>query len=156
MSEFKHSDDIAVELFADKMKEKLKLAREQKGRFGWAHCTPELISKMLHDHVEKGDPIDVANFCMMLSFLNSGASRIIPNSSLTAERERSKGLVEALKYYADTEKMYDMAYDTDTKQLGYVRGLEDDSDMEKIEGTRCLHHGKRARAALAEYEKETK
>ncbi|KVH78408.1 hypothetical protein WJ41_03190 [Burkholderia ubonensis] len=60
-----HSDDVAVDSFAAVMKHKLALARD-KGRGGWETCSPADLSRMLREHVEKGDPRDVANFCMML------------------------------------------------------------------------------------------
>lgn len=63
-----HPDDLAVDAFAAAMKAKMAEARA-KGRGGWedpAHCSAEDLSRMLRDHVEKGDPRDVANFCMML------------------------------------------------------------------------------------------
>ncbi|WP_330728179.1 hypothetical protein [Burkholderia multivorans] len=60
-----HSDDVAVDSFATAMKHKLALARA-KGRGGWETCSPADLSRMLREHVEKGDPRDVANFCMML------------------------------------------------------------------------------------------
>ncbi len=61
----KHPDDIAVAQFADAMKAKLADARA-KGRSGWQECDPAELSYMLREHVEKGDPRDVANFCMFL------------------------------------------------------------------------------------------
>lgn len=63
-----HSDDVAVDQFAIAMREKMKRSRE-KGRGGWHDktlCTAESLSQMLREHVDKGDPVDVANFCMML------------------------------------------------------------------------------------------
>lgn len=63
-----HPDDQAVDAFAVAMKEKMAVARA-KGRGGWedpAQCSADDLSRMLRDHVEKGDPRDVANFCMML------------------------------------------------------------------------------------------
>lgn len=60
-----HLDDIVVDEFAAAMKAKMAEARA-KGRSGWQDCTPADLSRMLRDHVEKGDPRDVANFCMML------------------------------------------------------------------------------------------
>jgi hypothetical protein len=68
MNNVKHRDDIAVENFAISMSEKMKQSRE-KGRAGWDNpslCSAELLSNMLRMHVAKGDPVDVANFCMML------------------------------------------------------------------------------------------
>lgn len=60
-----HADAAAVDRFAIAMKGKLEQARE-KGRSGWEQCDPVELSIMLREHVEKGDPIDVANFCMFL------------------------------------------------------------------------------------------
>jgi len=63
-----HPDSVAVDSFAHAMKTKLAVARS-KGRGGWDRkdeCSDEELSRMLREHVEKGDPIDVANFCMML------------------------------------------------------------------------------------------
>lgn len=60
-----HPDDAAVDRFAAAMKQKLAQARE-KGRGGWQQCDPVELSIMLREHVEKGDPRDVANFCMFL------------------------------------------------------------------------------------------
>jgi len=63
-----HPDDLAVDAFAAAMKAKMAEARA-KGRGGWedpAQCTADDLSRMLRDHVEKGDARDVANFCMML------------------------------------------------------------------------------------------
>jgi hypothetical protein len=67
--EVEHPDDRAVDLFAARMKTKLAMARE-KGRGGWddpAQCSVAYLQQLLGEHVAKGDPVDVANFCMMLS-----------------------------------------------------------------------------------------
>lgn len=63
----KHLDDAAVDRFAVAMKNKLAAARA-KGRGGWdgSECNSQRLSDMLRAHVEKGDPRDVANFCMFL------------------------------------------------------------------------------------------
>ena len=63
-----HPDDVAVDAFAAAMKLKMADARA-KGRGGWedpAQCSADDLSRLLRGHVEKGDPRDVANFCMML------------------------------------------------------------------------------------------
>lgn len=62
-----HPDDAAVDKFAARMKWKLARARD-KGRAGWQDpwWTPEQISQALREHVKKGDPLDVANYCMFL------------------------------------------------------------------------------------------
>lgn len=63
-----HSDDVAVDRFAAAMKAKLAQKRAE-GRGGWddpEQCPVERLAELLHKHVGKGDPVDVANFAMML------------------------------------------------------------------------------------------
>lgn len=63
-----HPDDLAVDQFFAAMKAKLDRKRRQ-GYGGWddkAKCSNEQLSAMLRDHIDKGDPIDVANFAMMI------------------------------------------------------------------------------------------
>ena len=72
-----HSDDIAVDAMAAAMKEKLAQARA-KGRGGWETCSQQDLSRMLREHVEKGDPRDVANFCAFLYALGFGIEKTEP------------------------------------------------------------------------------
>lgn len=63
-----HPDDVAVDRFALAMKAKLAKKRMQ-GRGGWDdedECSALWLSSLLREHVEKGDPLDVGNFAMML------------------------------------------------------------------------------------------
>lgn len=63
-----HPDDQAVDRFAAAMKAKLAQKRAE-GRGGWEdpeQCTGAFLSRLLVEHVEKGDPLDVGNFAMML------------------------------------------------------------------------------------------
>jgi hypothetical protein len=63
-----HPDDLAVDAFAEAMKQKLAKKREQ-GYSGWwdkAECPTEFLIEKLIEHVRKGDPVDMANFCMFL------------------------------------------------------------------------------------------
>lgn len=62
-----HPDDMAVDRFAVAMKAKLARKRLQ-GRGGWdgPECDADTLSRMLREHVEKGDPLDVGNLAMML------------------------------------------------------------------------------------------
>ena len=79
-----HPDDTAVDAFAEAMKAKLAEARA-KGRGGWQDkddCPQQRLSDMLRAHVEKGDPRDVANFCM---FLHQRGEAILP--ARRAERQ---------------------------------------------------------------------
>ena len=70
-------DDAAVDRFAAALTAKLAEARA-KGRGGWNNDEPGMqqrLSDMLRAHVEKGDPRDVANFCM---FLHQRGESILP------------------------------------------------------------------------------
>ncbi|KWI34144.1 hypothetical protein BGV60_24380 [Burkholderia ubonensis] len=63
-----HPDDVAVDIFAARMKRKLAKKRAE-GRGGWndpASCHVSTLARYLVEHVGKGDPVDVANFAMML------------------------------------------------------------------------------------------
>lgn len=61
-----HPDDAAVDALAAAMK--AKMARQRaKGYGGWdTDCTQQRLSDLLRGHVDKGDPVDVANFCAFL------------------------------------------------------------------------------------------
>lgn len=64
----RHPDDVAVDRFAQAMKDKMAKQRA-KGYGGWddlASCPTSRLQQMLVDHIPKGDPVDVANFAMML------------------------------------------------------------------------------------------
>lgn len=58
-------DNEAVDKLAQAMKDKLAEKREQ-GYHGWATCKHGDLVQLLINHVDKGDPIDVANFCAFL------------------------------------------------------------------------------------------
>ena len=61
-------DDHAVDLFAKAMKDKLAIKRQQ-GFGGWhdiSRTSSARLADLLMAAVAKGDPIDVANFAMML------------------------------------------------------------------------------------------
>lgn len=63
-----HPDDVAVDKLAEAMKAKLQKQR-LKGYGGWdTDCTQERLSELLREHVDKGDPVDVANFCAFLFY----------------------------------------------------------------------------------------
>ena len=69
-----HPDDIAVDRFSAAMKDKLAKQRS-KGYGGWddpSVCSVERLQQMLVEHIEKGDPIDIGNFAMMI--FNRGES----------------------------------------------------------------------------------
>ena len=58
-------DDVAVNSFAHAMSDKMRRSRA-KGRHGWQDCPEDVLWRLLREHVEKGDPVDVANFAMMI------------------------------------------------------------------------------------------
>lgn len=75
-SDNQHPDDAAVDALAAKMKAKLAKQRA-KGYKGWdsEECSHERLTQMLRSHVEKGDPVDVANFCAFLSARGEGIGK---------------------------------------------------------------------------------
>ncbi|HVR53101.1 MAG TPA: dATP/dGTP pyrophosphohydrolase domain-containing protein [Pseudorhodoferax sp.] len=87
-----HIDDDAVDHFAVAMKEKLAQARA-KGRSGWHGCNPADLSRMLREHVEKGDPRDVANFCMFLWSLGHPITAV-PKFDFAAYLQRQREFSE--------------------------------------------------------------
>jgi hypothetical protein len=72
--EREHIDDFAVTNFAIAMRDKLAKKRDE-GRAGWDNplqCNVSDLATALIAHVKKGDPVDVANFAMMLHFRVGG------------------------------------------------------------------------------------
>ena len=67
-----NADELGVFRFSNAMNKKLAQKREE-GRGGWNRepgggygtGIPRL-RRMLLEHIEKGDPVDIANFCMMI------------------------------------------------------------------------------------------
>lgn len=83
-----HPDDAAVDALAALMKAKLAEKRA-KGYGGWndkTQCPQQRLSDMLRAHVDKGDPVDVANFCAMLSARGDGIAAA-PQAVQAAEPE---------------------------------------------------------------------
>lgn len=74
-----HPDDLAVDRFAAAMRAKMAKQRA-KGYGGWddpAQCTDESLADKLMTHTQKGDPVDVANFAMMLHQRHGGDTYIV-------------------------------------------------------------------------------
>ena len=59
------AEEIAVISLARAMMEKLS-EKSREGASGWETCSAVNLSNSLREHVEKGDPVDVANFCAFL------------------------------------------------------------------------------------------
>lgn len=71
-----HADDLAVDRFTAAMKAKLAACRAA-GRGGWDNpeeCEVEDLAAQLVHSIDKGDPLDVGNFAMMLHQRQAGAS----------------------------------------------------------------------------------
>lgn len=63
-----HTDAIAISKFAEAMAARMHQAA-MKGHFGWDDteaCTAAILQLALREAVAKGDPVDVANYAMML------------------------------------------------------------------------------------------
>lgn len=60
------ADEIALYEFAGAMHDKLVAARGKHGD-DWRALPANKLAEMLLDHTRKGDPVDVANFAMMLA-----------------------------------------------------------------------------------------
>ena len=85
------------------MKWKLAQARD-RGKSGWQDrsWTPEQISQALREHVEKGDPLDVANYCMFLAARNEPISPPSPTAvEAPSLREALAELVAAINQIGD-------------------------------------------------------
>jgi hypothetical protein len=67
-------DEHALHRFTMEMRTKLAQKRRQ-GRGGWwdsSECTVHELARQMIAVIEKGDPVDVANYCMMLYTRNGG------------------------------------------------------------------------------------
>jgi len=95
----RHPDDEAVDRFAAAMKSKLSVKRED-GRGGWddkTQCSQQFLSDLLIGHVDKGDPVDVANFAMML---HQRGEAIATAPRAVSVQEAAKVLPSAVKALA--------------------------------------------------------
>lgn len=58
-------DRLALANFYAEMQAKLQ-ASSDKGKSGWQHMTMDQLYQEFHEHVHKGDAIDVALYAMMI------------------------------------------------------------------------------------------
>lgn len=96
MSKMQHPDDLAVDRFAAAMKAKLAKKRAE-GRGGWddpQECHVVVLARMLLEHIRKGDPVDIANFAMMMHQRGAEAyllwDRIVVDGEMTDRACRSR------------------------------------------------------------------
>ena len=88
-----HPDDIAIDWFADAMKEKMAKQRT-KGYSGWentASFPADRLQQLLAEHVNKGDPVDVGNYAMML--WNRGEKTAAPRQEAQPAVHTVTGLI---------------------------------------------------------------
>lgn len=67
-----HPDDHAIDEFAKAMRARMAEKR-LAGRQGWEECDPDDLGLRLLRAIADGDPIDIANYAMMLHALGAGA-----------------------------------------------------------------------------------
>jgi len=102
-----HIDDIAVDRFAEAMKQKLAKQR-QKGYGGWNDkdlCPDGRLQKYLGACLGKGDPVDIGNFAMMI--WNRGESVTdagVPDADYIRALQDALDIIQA---DANTEENYD-------------------------------------------------
>lgn len=101
-----HIYDLSVEWFAIAMKCKLKKQRN-KGYHGWDDrdlCTDKFLADKLMEHTQKGDPIDVANFAMMLHQRNLDANDIAICELKAASLRFAERVYGPIANYSHNEK----------------------------------------------------
>lgn len=109
-----HTDDQAVDLLAAAMKAKLAIQRA-RGYGGWdepKRCPVERLAGMLVDHIAKGDPVDVANFAMML-FCRDGGGVAMAHAGRTAVAQIPQDIAELVLRVGRAEWGSTPAHDAD-------------------------------------------
>lgn len=71
-----HPDDHAIDEFAKAMRARMAEKRAL-GRNGWEECDPDDLGLRLLRAIADGDPIDIANYAMMLHALGAGADCVL-------------------------------------------------------------------------------
>ncbi len=90
-----HPDELAIDIFAAKLKAKMAATRAA-GRTGWndpGECTTEDLSIGLRVCVGKGDPVDVALYCMMLE---ARGAKVLGIKPLAMSAEAKASLLEEI------------------------------------------------------------
>jgi hypothetical protein len=103
-----YSDDDAVDLFAAAMKAKMAASRA-KGRGGWHDpddCPGARLREMLQNHLGKGDPVDVGNFCMMLWNRGESTAAPVPAAAEPLSDEQIDRMLDSILTNAGTRLKY--------------------------------------------------
>ena len=123
-------DNDAVYQFSKLMKDKMAKSRA-KGRKGWndpTQCSPDFLRHLLYEHIYKGDPVDVANLCMMLRHYDEPTTpkpeddlRLLHTEAAEAElatlRAQVERLTGALTIAANRLHRCSVDYDTGTREF---------------------------------------
>lgn len=110
-------DNSAVEVLAMNMKAKLA-GQRSKGYRGWNNdCTQQHLSDLLRQCVEKGDPVDVANFC---AFLLARGEVIAPQ----AQAEALDALKPDMFWNADDPESSETSINNVVVEADSYRGLK--------------------------------
>lgn len=133
-------DNDAVYQFSKLMKDKMAKSRA-KGRKGWndpTQCSPDFLRQLLYEHIYKGDPVDVANLCMMLRHYDEPTTpkpeddlRLLHTEAAEAElatlRAQVERLTGALTIAANRLHRCSVDYDTGTREFIEVGGWADEA-----------------------------
>ena len=165
-------DNDAVYQFSKLMKDKMAKSRA-KGRKGWndpTQCSPDFLRHLLYEHIYKGDPVDVANLCMMLRHYDEPTTpkpeddlRLLHTEAADAELATLRAQIAALTPPPDFEEGAAIGYAQamhDIKRLqaqverltGALRFYADfhENPNDGPWGINSQDFGKEARAALTE------
>lgn len=110
----------AWEKFSTAMAEKLH-KKYVEGYSGFDSCTEAQLSAMLYEHLPKGDPVDVANFCMFL-FANGQRIAATPPSAAPAEPANEKKLYIVMNEQGSEGVVFDDKRDAAWTQTGTGSG----------------------------------
>lgn len=93
-----------------------------EGYRGFENCSEEHLNALLHGHLAKGDPIDVANFA---AFLHFNGQRVTEPLRIAAAQQQ----VEQVAFDVAWKRMEDLGYDygedaLEQVRLGYELALE--------------------------------
>lgn len=117
-----HPDDFAVDHFAGAMKAKMAASRV-KGRSGWNDpmlCSAAFLRRLLVKAVRKGDPVDVANFAMMLHA--RGATTMLPD--LHADIDKQMAVIDADRHQRLERRLQNVPVEFDRRAGGDRRARQ--------------------------------
>lgn len=130
----KFANEAGLKKLKRDMKDKLNASR-LKGRSGWQdkdNCSQEHLSQLLREHVEKGDPVDVANFCMMLHYRGEG---ILPSATTSKPQEKEARIRELEKRYEDWRPVSEPPHEVQIERGALLNFFRDDENGTYWNGT---------------------